>query len=195
MDKMVNNMVRIEGIGYATDYDVSYQDEKYFNLYYDVIGIGDISDVDCTFAEYSVMGDLVQLGERVLLRWYAVSEAYERGSDRDGFYYVRYEDIVAVQRDGWKPVNDHIFVSSDNMAVTGSGKVIAVANDVIEYVGYDGDVFAPTKVNVGDYVVGRPSDMREIEHLFIQKMNTKVFAIQSKDLLMISEKEVKFELY
>jgi len=199
METIVNNLVRIRGISYALEGDVSYQQEKYFNLYYRVEGrvegISEVDRVDCGFAEYAVMKEVVGVGEEILLRWYAVEAAYSDGADVDGYYYVNYEDVVAVKREKWIPVNDNIFVESDDVAVSRSGRVVAVANDVDYYVGYDGERFSPTDVSVGDYVSARANDMREVEHLMLQKMKKKLFVVQSKDLLTITDKEVQHELY
>lgn len=196
MDKLVNNWVRISGIDYIDGVDVSYQDEKYFNLYYTVLGLGAIGNIDCTYADHYRLKETVEVGEKVLLRWYAVSEAYERGPDKQGYYHVQYGDIVGVEREGeLVPVNGNIFISSDSEVVTGSGKVISVSSDVDYYIGYDGEKFGVSDVEVGDYVMGNFRDMREVEHLSNQQLNDKVFAVEDKDILMISDKEVEYELY
>ena len=100
MIKEVNNFVRIRGIRYVDGRDVSYNEVKNFKLRYIVEGIGNIDKVGGFYAEYAKMRSQVEVGEEVLLRWYGVSEAYERGADRYGNYYVRYEDIVCVNRGG-----------------------------------------------------------------------------------------------
>jgi len=191
MIKEVNNYVRIRNIRYATDHDVSYQDERYFNLYYEVEGIGDIGELEGVYTKGYKLREFVKVGDKILVQWYAISAAYERGSDKHGNYFIEYRDIIAVEREvGYVPINDNVFVEMDSTSRTSVGKVVGVSTDIDYYIGYDGEEYSPTRIPLDSYVLANAIDMREVEHLFLQKMSKKIYSIQSKDILLISDSPI-----
>jgi co-chaperonin GroES (HSP10) len=191
----LNNLVAVKGISHDDSMmDVSYDEQKHFNLYYTVVGIGKIGRMEIELAAWYEVEQQVKVGDRILVRWYDVEEAYKR-KDSDGVFLLHYSGIVAIERDGKLiPVNDNVLFEADEVSHTTIGQVTSIGDDIINYMSYEGNLFKPTKVEVGDWIQTERFTGREIEHLFHQKNDRKLFAVQAKDILVISKSKIYGEL-
>jgi co-chaperonin GroES (HSP10) len=186
---LVNNWVKVSGIDIDdAKIDSSYGEEKHMNLYLTVEAIGVIGDLPTFYAQSYRVNPMVKVGDVVLCRWYDVQEAWERKSD-----LIPYDGIVGIVRDGVVvPINDNVIYESSGGGVhPESGKVTAVSTDVIDYLGYDGTRFKPMGINIGDYILCTKYSGRELEHLFHQKLSTKQYVVQSKDIILTSNERIR----
>jgi co-chaperonin GroES (HSP10) len=193
--KLLNNLIAVKGIAHHDSFaDVTYENHLHYNLYHEVVGIGEIGKLDVEYVDWYEVNNQVKVGDKVLIRWYDVEAAASK-KDSDGFFIVDYSGIVAIERDGELiPVNDHILYEAEEDGHYPIGRVVSVASDVKHYMSYEGKLFLPTKINIGEWIQVERFTGREVEFKHYQKNDKKLFAVQAKDIIIISKSRIHGEL-